>query len=108
MENQIPASQVPMESIPAPGPVPSPTPIQGQITLEQLEEMKARAREIAVQQTLNRSAAPYQPKVVYIRRNLTVAELILVFLLSSGVVLGIQGVAYLATNYLPRIEIKVK
>lgn len=104
MENQIPASQIPMES--APAPVPGPVP--GQITMEQLEEMKARAREIAVQQAASRSAMPYQPQIVYVRRNLTVAELLLVFLLSSGVVLGIQGVVHLATNYLPRIEIKVK
>lgn len=110
MEDQIPASQVP-GAAPEPS-VPAPAggqiPIPGQITMEQLELMKAKAREIAVQQAMMRPAPQPQPKVVYVRRNLTVAELLLVFLLSSGLVLGIQGMVNLASNYLPRIELKVK
>ena len=108
MEDQIPASQIPgttpEPSVPAAGQAPIP----GQITMEQLELMKAKAREIAVQQAIMRPAPQPQPKVVYVRRNLTVAELLLVFLLSSGLVLGIQGIAHLVSNYLPRIEVKVK
>lgn len=100
MEDQIPASRAPEAQMPIPG----------SITPEQLEEMKARARELALQQTIAQQAAvqQQQPRVVYVRRNLTVAELLLVFLLSSGLVLGIQGVAHLVSNYLPRIEVKVK
>ena len=100
MEDQIPASRAPESQMPIPG----------SITPEQLEEMKARARELALQQTIAQQAAvqQQQPRVVYVRRNLTVAELLLVFLLSSGLVLGIQGVAHLVSNYLPRIEVKVK
>ncbi len=100
MEDQIPVSRAPESQVPIPG----------SITPEQLEEMKARARELALQQTIAQQAAvqQQQPRVVYVRRNLTVAELLLVFLLSSGLVLGIQGVAHLVSNYLPRIEVKVK
>lgn len=100
MEDQIPTSRAPESQVPIPG----------SITPEQLEEMKARARELALQQTIAQQAAvqQQQPRVVYVRRNLTVAELLLVFLLSSGLVLGIQGVAHLVSNYLPRIEVKVK
>lgn len=95
MEDQIPPSQPPAPP---------------QITPEQLEEMKARAREMAIQQTLAQQAATpqVQHQVVYVRRNLTVAELLLVFLLSCGIVTGIQWTWNMATNLLPRIEIKVR
>jgi hypothetical protein len=95
MENQIPPSQLP---------------ILPQITPEQLEEMKARAREMAIQQTLTQQAAApqAQPQVIYVRRNLTVAELLLVFLISCGILYGIQWSWNMATNLLPRIEIKVR
>lgn len=95
MEDQIPPSQPPAPP---------------QITPEQLEEMKARAREMAIQQTLAQQAATpqVQPQVVYVRRNLTVAELLLVFLLSCGIVTGIQWTWNMATNLLPRIEIKLR
>jgi len=94
MEDQIPPSQLP--SLP-------------QISLEQLEEMKARAKELAIQQTLAQQQIPQQPpQVVYVRRNLTVAELLLVFLLSCGLVTGVQAAWNFATNVLPRLEIKVK
>jgi hypothetical protein len=48
------------------------------------------------------------PQVVYVRRNLTVAELLLVLLLSCGIVTGIQGLWYLGTNLLPRLEVRVR
>ena len=105
-ENQVPVSTPPQ----AP-PVP-----EGYISPEILEQLKAQARAQAIQATLNQSVAPTPvrptPKatpapdrVVYVRRNLTVAELIVVFLLSCGLVLGIQGAWQLANN-LPRIEVK--
>jgi hypothetical protein len=98
MEDQIPASQPPLPP---------------QITPEQLEAMKARARELAIQQTLAEQAssqrpAGQQPQVVYVRRNLTVAELLLVILLSCGIVTGIQWSWNTITNLLPKIEIRVR
>jgi hypothetical protein len=87
------------------------------ITLAQLEEMKQRAREMAYQQTLEqqqqllaqRPAPPAQPpQVVYTRRSLTVAELVLIFALSCGVVTTLQFIWGAVSANIPRIEIKVK
>ena len=99
MEEQIPPSQPPMPQAP-----------EGQITPEILAQMKARARELAVQQTIAQQAAlpQQQPQIVYLRRNLTVAEVLLVILLSCGIVTGIQWGWNIATNVLPRVEIKVR
>jgi hypothetical protein len=105
-ENQVPASTPPQ----------APQVPEGYISPELLEQLKAQARAQAIQATLNQSVAPgpVRPapkpastpdRVVYVRRNLTVAELIVVFLLSCGLVLGIQGAWQLANN-LPRIEVK--
>jgi len=110
MEDQIPPSQQP-----APAPQPR-QPDFNQITLEQLEQMKAIAREAAIRQTLEQRQAvppqigvvPPQPKVVYVRRNLTVAEVILVFFLAATAVVGVQSIWGLVANHLPRIEVKVK
>ena len=99
MEEQISPSQVPQQT----GPVP------GTITPEQLEMMKARAREAAVRTTLEqRQQQMTPPQVVYVRRNLTVAELILLVLLSCGLVTAVQVGWNFTTQLLPRIEIKVK
>ena len=99
MEEQIPPSQPPIQQMP-----------EGQITLEQLAEMKARARDLAIQQAFAQQAAQAQqaPKVVYLRRNLTVAELLIVLLISCGIVTGIQWSWNFVSNALPRIEIKVR
>jgi hypothetical protein len=90
--------------------LPSQPPVGPQITPEQLAEMKARARELAIQQTLvQQQAAPQpQPQVIYVRRNLTVAEILLVLLVSCGIVTGTQWTWNFATNVLPRIEIKMR
>ena len=95
MEDNIPPSQ-------------EPTPVQ--ITPEQLEQMKARARELAIQQSMVQKSMPpaTQPQIIYLRRNLTVAELLLLILLSCGIVTGIQWTWNNALSLLPRIEIKVK
>jgi hypothetical protein len=87
--------------------------LEGQITPEMLAEMKARAMELAIQQTVPQrlpieTSLEALPQVVYVRRNLTVAELLLVLLLSCGIVTGIQGLWYLGTNLLPRLEIRVR
>ena len=98
MEEQIPPSQPPMQQT-----------LEGQITPEALAEMKARAMELAIQQTVpQRLPVEMPPQVVYVRRNLTVAELLLVLLLSCGIVTGIQGLWYVGTNLLPRLEIRVR
>lgn len=114
MEEQIPASQVPQQS-------------QG-ISPEQLAEMKARAREQAIRITMQQQTPPPQspqapvvlpggymyipeapePKIVYVRRNLTVAEILVIAVVSCTVVGGIQGVWGFASNYLPQIEVRVK
>lgn len=84
--------------------------------------MKAMAREAAIRQAARESVnqlqkgvappqigvVPPQPKVVYVRRNLTVAEVILLFLLATTTVVGFQSVWGLVANHLPRIEVKVK
>jgi aconitase B len=90
------------------------------ITPEMLEQMKARAREAAIRTAmLQRQPAPGaplqestafqpQPQVVYVRRNLTVAELIVTIFLACGIVLGVQAGWNLGTKLLPRIEVKIK
>ena len=105
MEEQIPPSQPPISY-----PVEGQMTLEGQITPEMLAQMKARARELAIQQTMAQQAAipPQQPQVVYVRRNLTVAEILLVILLSCGIVTGIQWSWNIVTNLLPRVEIKVR
>lgn len=107
-------------------------PTSNTITPELLEALKAQARQNAVRQVLEeRNASPQmaipqqnfnfppvqggnvaksqeQPKIVYLRRNLTVAELIVIFALSCGLVLSVQGAWNIGSRLLPSIEIKVK
>jgi hypothetical protein len=70
MEEQIPSSNFP----------PDQQGLGGQITPEQLEQLKARAREAAIMQTYQQQqpqvAPPAGPsaQVVYVKRPLTVAE----------------------------------
>ncbi len=110
MEDQVPSSTPPQMNQPLPG----------QITPDVLEGMKQQAREMAIaqygaqQQRLLKnqptpSMAPLgQQKIVYVRRNLTVAELIVVFIIATGLVAGIQTAWRFASETLPRIEIQVK
>jgi hypothetical protein len=103
-----------------------------------IESLKRQARELAIHQTLaqnqyqmqqtppQRSASqlptlpnfapqPVQqfvqesaPEVIYVRRNLTIAEMIVVFAISLILVSGGQFVFSALSNHLPRLEIKVK
>lgn len=105
MEDQVPSS-----TPPAPQPMLS----YNEITPEVLAAMKARAKELAIQQVMSQppsqpapSYAP-QPQVVYLRRNFTVAELILILALACGLVTGIQAAWNFGSNVLPRLEIRVK
>ena len=81
--------------------------LENQITPEQLEQMKQIARQRAVQQVIGSPTTPQQQRIVYVRRNLTVAEVIAVFIISCGIVFGVQFGWNFATNILPRIEVKV-
>ena len=105
MEEQISPSQQPV-----PYPVEGQMTLEGQITPELLAQMKARARELAVKQAITQQATTpqQQPQIVYLRRNLTVAEVLLVILLSCGIVTGIQWGWNVVTNVLPRIEVKIR
>jgi hypothetical protein len=103
-----------------------------QVTPELLEMMKARAREEAIRMTFLQQQAAMEPQreypiaqaavppssppppsftrpeVVYVRRNLTVAELVLIFALACGAVTGFQAAWNFVSNSLPRIEIKAR
>ena len=114
MEEQIPASQMPQQP-------------QG-ISPEQLAEMKARAREQAIRMSLQQQPVPTptpqapvtlpggyfmvpeppEPKIVYVRRNMTVAEILVMAVLSCVIVGGIQGAWNFTSKYLPQIEVRVK
>lgn len=104
MEEQIPSSIPPQSN----------QPIPGQITPETLEMMKQQAREMAIAQYMSQQQQPVapppgpKPEVVYVPRNLTVAELILIFVLSMGMVVGIQAGWKFVSETLPRIEIRMK
>ena len=92
MDSQLPSNQEPQ---------------QNQITPEQLQQMKEMARQQAIQQVVGQRQIEQPQQIVYVRRNLTVAEVIVVFIISCGLVFGIQASWNFATNVLPKIEIKV-
>lgn len=111
--NQVPApeAQIPQPSLQVPASVPG-------ISLAMLEQMKARAREEAIRITMEQRAQlgtqiPQQalapkPNIIYARRNLTVAELLLTLLLACGIVTGVQYSWKAVSNLIPHVEIKVK
>lgn len=105
MEDQVPSSNIP-------GQAPEQQPVQPSITVERLQEMKRVALENAIyQQQAMQQQAPVlnrEPEVVYVRRNLTIAELLLVIALACGIVTGIQAAWNFTTDLLPRIEIREK
>lgn len=101
-----------MEEQIAPSQPPIPQALDSQITPEMLAQMKAQARELAIQQAKTQAAAQQppqvQPQVIYVRRNLTVAEILVVLLISCGIVTGIQWSWNMVTNVLPRVEIRMR
>lgn len=105
MEDQVPSSNIP-------GQAPEQQFVQPSITAEQLQEMKRMALENAIRQhQATQQQAPVlnrEPEVVYVRRNLTIAELLLVIALACGIVTGIQAAWNFTTDLLPRIEIREK
>ena len=114
MEEQIPPSQ----QVPADQPFFQRPPEMPQLSPSVIEQLKARAREEAIRMTLEQRAAAsapqeglfpgQQPNVVYVRRNFTVAELLLTLLLACGIVTGLQFGWKVVSNSMPHIEIKVK
>jgi hypothetical protein len=122
MEDQIPSSTPPQSN----------QPIPGQITPEMLAQMKQQAMELALAQQIQQQqekrvyqinepvpesmvpAAQSQfgqqtkPQIVYVRRNLTVAELLVMLILSIGIVTGFQFGWKIVTDNIPKIEIRVK
>jgi len=51
---------------------------------------------------------PAEPQIVYVRRNMTVAEILVMTVLSCVIVGGIQGAWNFTSKYLPQIEVRVK
>ena len=49
-----------------------------------------------------------EPKIIYVKRNLTIAELALVFVVSCGLVTGVQVAWKGLSAVIPHIELKVK
>jgi len=83
--------------------------------LEQVAEMKRLAMEQAIRQYEAQRTAlePTQTllfnqneRIVYVKRNLTIAELILIFALATGIVTAFQAGWTFVSNNMPRIEIK--
>ena len=77
---------------------------------ERLEQLKLQAQQLKeAKNAMLRAQVPMQqPQVVYVRRNLTVAELIVVFAIACGIVTGVQATWNFTSNLLPRIEIKAR
>jgi len=122
MEDQVPSSTPPQQE----------QTIPGGLTPEVLEALKARAREEAIRMTMLQKQGQLQeeadrpiaratvppsqaipapqsePQIIYLRRNMTVAELGLLILLSCGLVTGVQASWNFVSNHLPSIEIKAK
>jgi hypothetical protein len=79
-------------------------------------QRQAQQQEVADRPTAQAMVPPSQPiqfpqaepQYVYVRRNLTVAELGLVLLLACGLVTGIQAGWNFVSNRLPTIEIKAR
>jgi len=105
MESPAPSSQ-PFSQAPV-----APTENNSQWDPEQLERLRQQAqqlkqaREVLLSQQVPQVAPP---QIVYLRRNLTVAEILLILLLSCGIVTGVQWTWGFVSNVLPRIEIKVR
>jgi hypothetical protein len=107
-------------SVPAPEAFAQVPPSMPTITPEMISLMKARAREEAIRITMEQRQAPFatatqtppsfpgQPQVIYLRRNLTIAELLVTLALACGIVFGVQTAWDLSTKFLPRIEVKIK
>lgn len=120
MKLQTPQPQQPGVVFNAPDPAKTPMP--------DFQEMRRVALEQAVQQVKQKQTQPQTPplvpsqpvppaqpqyvepetKTVYVRRNLTLAEILVIFALACGLVVGTQGIWGFVNDILPRIEIREK
>ena len=60
---------------------------------------------------INREQLTFNPpnqKVVYVKRNLTIAEIVLLLVVSCCLVTGVQFTWNVVNEFLPRLEIRVK
>ena len=135
MEDQVPSSNIPQEQgkyyqnpegprfqNPAQFSAATQVPQEQPPATPDFQEMRRLALEQAIQQLTQQpvsqpvpQAAPQvqqynQPETntIYVRRNLTLAEILVMFALSCGLVLGLQASWFIATDLLPRIEIREK
>tara|TARA_B100001939_G_C16706680_1_gene515159 strand:- start:176 stop:490 length:315 start_codon:yes stop_codon:yes gene_type:complete len=99
--------------------IPSNQPEQQRFTPEMLEQLKRQAKDLAIQQALQQRLAVEQSqnlrpdpskatKVVVRRRNLTLAELLVMLAVSCGLVFGLQSCWNYTSNILPKIEVKIQ
>jgi len=138
MEDQVPSSNIPQQEgdyyvDPAGERYQNPAEFnQAQMQMPEkrsfnFEEMRQKALQDAIQQvTAKRSVEQEQPmqmpfkqevpvvtsnltpQIVYVKRNMTLAELLLTLLLACGIVTGVQFTWSFATDLISRIEIKGK
>lgn len=115
MDEQVPASQefeIPQAPQPQMPQMQQPDfaamrKIAMQQAIAQHQQAKQREYEATIAAPEPQAMAQ-QPNVVYVRRNFTVAELLVTFLIACGVVLGGQFTWHFFTDLLPRIEIREK
>jgi hypothetical protein len=92
-----------------------------EMNADQIQEMKRLALQQAIdqynaqQEERQRTAQvpapaplPQTPNVVYVKRNLTIAEIGLVLLLATGILGALQFAGNFVIQNLPTIEIKTK
>ena len=65
---------------------------------------------VAPQEISNEIFEDYIPeeRIVYVKRNFTVAEILIVLMVATGIVTGFQFIWNFTVDVLPRIEIKAK
>jgi len=109
-ENQMPQPEAPQAKAFAQNPVPSLEQImQAKRALQAMQQPPVAPQYTQPQPPAPQpQVAPQEPRVVYVRRNLTIAELIVVLAISCGLVFGVQFISSKAMELLPRIEVRVK
>lgn len=91
-------------------PLPQQAPPGMELSMDGSQYVPQKYPTASVAQPTSQAQQYSQPETntIYVRRNLTLAELLVVFALASGLVLGVQGIWSFATDFLPRIEIREK
>ena len=89
-----------------PAPVAAPPPPGMELSMDGLQYVPQKY-PVAPAPTPKVTVQPTE-QVRVVRRSLTLAELILIFAIATGCVLGVQGLWSFVTDVLPRIEIRAK